>query len=173
MIHEYNEFYGMKTVINRCGVLTGPWQMGKVDQGVMVLWVAKHHWQQQLAYIGYGGTGKQTRDMLHVHDLYRLIDFQLHNMDTVNGEILNVGGGVEVSASLQELTQICQEVTGKTIPITPITENRAADIRLYVTDNTKVTALTGWKPSISMKQIVSEISEWISENEEQLAYVLK
>jgi CDP-paratose 2-epimerase len=173
MIHEYNEFYGMKTVINRCGVLTGPWQMGKVDQGVMVLWVAKHYWQQQLAYIGYGGTGKQTRDMLHVNDLYRLIDFQLHNMDTVNGEILNVGGGVEVSASLQELTQICQEVTGKTIPITPVVENRAADIRLYVTDNTKVTALTGWKPSISMKQIVSEITEWISENEEQLAYVLK
>jgi CDP-paratose 2-epimerase len=173
MIHEYNEFYGMKTVINRCGVLTGPWQMGKVDQGVMVLWVAKHYWQQQLAYIGYGGTGKQTRDMLHVNDLYRLIDFQLHNIDTVNGEILNVGGGVEVSASLQELTQICQEVTGKTIPITPVVENRAADIRLYVTDNTKVTALTGWKPSISMKQIVSEITEWISENEEQLAYVLK
>lgn len=173
MIHEYNEFYGMKTVINRCGVLTGPWQMGKVDQGVMVLWVAKHYWQQQLAYIGYGGTGKQTRDMLHVNDLYRLIDFQLHNFDTVNGEILNVGGGVEVSASLQELTQICQEVTGKTIPITPVAENRAADIRLYVTDNTKVTALTGWKPSISMKQIVSEITEWIGENEEQLAYVLK
>ena len=94
-------------------------------------------------------------------------------MDTVNGEILNVGGGVEVSASLQELTQICQEVTGKTIPISKVTENRAADIRLYVTDNTKVTALTGWKPEISMKQIVTEITEWIAENEEALAYVLK
>ncbi|MFY7829485.1 MAG: NAD-dependent epimerase/dehydratase family protein [Flectobacillus sp.] len=173
MIHEYNEFYGLKTVINRCGVLTGPWQMGKVDQGVMVLWVAKHYFEQQLAYIGYGGSGKQTRDMLHVLDLYRLIDFQLHNMDKVNGEILNVGGGVEVSASLQELTQICQEVTGKTIPINKVTENRAADIRLYVTDNSKVTALTGWTPSISMKQIVSEITAWLTEYESQLAYVLK
>jgi CDP-paratose 2-epimerase len=173
MIHEYNEFYGMKTVINRCGVLTGPWQMGKIDQGVMVLWAAKHYWQQKLAYIGYGGTGHQTRDMLHVKDLYRLIDFQLHNIEVVNGEILNVGGGVEVSASLQELTQICQEVTGKTIPISQIAENRAADIRLYVTDNTKVTAMTGWKPSISMKQIVRDITEWIEEHEEALAYVLK
>lgn len=173
MIHEYNEFYGLKTVINRCGVLTGPWQMGKVDQGVMVLWVAKHYFEQQLAYIGYGGSGKQTRDMLHVLDLYRLIDFQLHNMDKVNGEILNVGGGVEVSASLQELTQICQEVTGKTIPINKVTENRAADIRLYVTDNSKVTALTGWTPSISMKQIVTEITAWLTEYESQLAYVLK
>jgi CDP-paratose 2-epimerase len=173
MIHEYNEFYGMKTVINRCGVLTGPWQMGKVDQGVMVLWAAKHFWNQQLAYIGYGGTGKQTRDMLHVQDLYKLIDFQLHNIDIVNGEILNVGGGNEVSASLQELTKICQEVTGNTIPINPIPENRAADIRLYVTDNSKVTNLTGWKPEISMKQIVTEITQWLKENEEALAYVSK
>ena len=173
MIHEYNEFYGMKTVINRCGVLTGPWQMGKIDQGVMVLWVAKHYWQQKLAYIGYGGSGRQTRDMLHVMDLYKLIDYQLHNIDKVNGEILNVGGGVEVSASLQELTAICQEVTGKTITISQVPENRAADIPLYITDNSKVTALTGWKPEISMKQIVQEITDWITENEESLAYVLK
>ncbi|HEU0064696.1 MAG TPA: NAD-dependent epimerase/dehydratase family protein, partial [Flavisolibacter sp.] len=29
MIKEYNSLTGLKTVINRCGVLTGPWQMGK------------------------------------------------------------------------------------------------------------------------------------------------
>ncbi|MCY7351847.1 MAG: NAD-dependent epimerase/dehydratase family protein [Cytophagaceae bacterium] len=173
IIQEYNEFYGLKTVINRCGVITGPWQMGKVDQGVMVLWVAKHFYEQQLAYIGYGGTGKQTRDMLHVADLYRLVDWQLHHLDAVNGEILNAGGGNEVSASLQELTRLCQEVTGKTIPINPIVENRTADIRLYVTDNAKVTALTGWAPRIGMKQIVTEIHDWIQENAEALSYVLK
>ncbi len=173
LIQEYNEFYGLKTVIDRCGVITGPWQMGKVDQGVMVLWVARHFYEQPLAYIGYGGTGKQTRDMLHVADLYRLVDWQLHHLDAVNGEILNAGGGVAVSASLQELTKLCQEVTGKTIPISSIPENRAADIRLYVTDNSKVTALTGWAPQIGMKQIVTEIHDWIGENAEALSYVLK
>lgn len=173
MIQEYNEFYGLKTVINRCGVITGPWQMGKVDQGVMVLWVARHFWQQPLSYIGYGGTGKQTRDMLHINDLFRLIDIQIHNIDSVNGEILNAGGGVEASASLQELTAICQEVTGNTIAISQVAENRAADIRLYITDNTKITKLTGWKPVLGMKEIVQDIYHWIKENEEQLAYVLK
>lgn len=173
LIQEYNEFYGLKTVINRCGVLTGPWQMGKVDQGVMVLWIAKHFFEQKLAYIGYGGSGKQTRDVLHVNDLYRLIDWQLHNIDKVNGEILNAGGGVEVSASLQELTKICQKVTGKTIPINQITENRPADIRLYVTDNTKVTNLTGWKPEIGVEQIVKDITQWLTENREALEPILK
>lgn len=173
LIQEYNEFYGLKTVINRCGVLTGPWQMGKIDQGVMVLWIAKHFFEQQLSYIGYGGNGKQTRDMLHVRDLYRLIDWQIHNIDKINGEILNAGGGVEVSASLQELTKICQKVTGKTIPISRVAENRPADIRLYITDNSKVTALTGWKPEIGIEQIVEEITAWLAENREALEPILK
>ena len=172
IIQEYQEFYGLKTVTNRCGVLTGPWQMGKVDQGVMVLWIAKHYFDKKLAYIGYGGSGKQTRDMLHVKDLYRLIDWQINHIDAINGETYNVGGGVEVSTSLQELTEICQEVTGKTIPIDKIAENRPADIKLYVTDNSKVTARTGWKPEIGIKQIVEEITEWRKENEEALKPIL-
>ncbi len=173
LIQEYNEFYNLKTVINRCGVITGPWQMGKVDQGVMVLWIAKHYFQQQLGYFGYGGTGKQIRDMLHVADLYRLIDWQLHNLDKVDGQILNAGGGLESSASLQELTKICQEVTGRTIPIKAVAETRTADIRLYVTDNTKVTQLTGWKPELGIKQIVEEIVVWLKENEEDLGPILR
>jgi CDP-paratose 2-epimerase len=173
IIQEYNEFYNLKTVINRCGVITGPWQMGKVDQGVMVLWIAKHYFRQKLGYFGYGGTGKQMRDMLHVADLYRLVDWQLHNIDQVNGEILNAGGGLQSSASLQELTKICQEVTGNVIPIQVVPETRTADIRLYLTDNTRVTALTGWKPEIGIRQIVEEITAWLEENETDLAPILK
>ena len=53
--------------------------MGKVDQGVVVLWVARHFWKKELSYIGYGGEGKQVRDILHINDLFKLIDFQIHN----------------------------------------------------------------------------------------------
>lgn len=173
LIQEYNEFYNLKTVINRCGVITGPWQMGKVDQGVMVLWIAKHYFKQKLGYFGYGGTGKQIRDMLHIADLYQLVDWQLHHLDQVNGEILNAGGGLECSASLQELTKICQEVTGNTIPIQSVPENRTADIRLYVTDNTKVTNLTGWKPQHTIRQIVEDITAWLKAHEDDLAPILK
>lgn len=172
-IQEYKQFFGLKTVINRCGVLTGPWQMGKIDQGVVVLWIAKHFWNQPLSYIGYGGTGKQVRDMLHTDDLFRLIDWQMHHLDEINGEIFNVGGGTEISLSLNEMTTLCEEITGNKIPIKQVPENRTADIRIYITDNSKVTAKTGWKPQISPKQIFSEIYKWIKENEQQLASILK
>jgi CDP-paratose 2-epimerase len=94
-------------------------------------------------------------------------------MDKINGEILNAGGGLQSSASLQELTKICQEVTGKTIPIKVVPETRTADIRLYLTDNTKVTNLTGWKPEIGIRQIVEDITAWLKENEADLAPILK
>src|SRR5262249_38746594 len=48
LIQEYMAAYAMRTVINRCGVIAGPWQMGKVDQGVFSLWVAAHVFERPL-----------------------------------------------------------------------------------------------------------------------------
>jgi CDP-paratose 2-epimerase len=173
IIQEYAETYGLRVVINRCGVLTGPWQMGKVDQGVVVLWAARHFWKKNLSYIGYGGTGKQVRDILHTKDLYQLIDWQIKNIDKVNGEIFNVGGGNEVSVSLLELTQLCEKISGNKIEIAQIKETRQADIPIYITDNTKITKLSGWTPKIKPLQIMTEIHDWITNNEKDLESILK
>ena len=72
--------------------------MGKTDQGVVTLWMAKHYWNQSLKYIGYGGTGKQVRDILHVEDLVDLIDLQIHEIEKFERKIYNVGGGIENNA---------------------------------------------------------------------------
>lgn len=173
MIQEYNQFYNLKTVINRCGVLTGPWQMGKVDQGFVVLWMAKHYWKQDLAYIGFGGKGKQVRDILHINDLYRLVDQQIHQPERFNGGIYNVGGGSENSISLQELTVYCEKTTGNVITMDEVHETRKTDIPFYITDNTKITELSGWKPEIKINEIVDDIFNWIDKNKEILAPILK
>jgi len=172
LIHEYNELLGMSTVINRCGVITGPYQMGKIDQGVVVLWVARHFWKNKLSYFGYGGEGKQVRDILHIHDLFRLIDEQIHHFSKYNGQTFNVGGGIGCSVSLQELTGICEKVTGNKIRIEKVAETRMADIRMYITDNSKITALSGWKPKKKPKEIVTEIYEWIKNNQKELLEIL-
>lgn len=172
MINEYNFLGGVKSVINRCGVISGPWQMGKIDQGVVVLWLARHYWKKKLAYIGYEGKGKQTRDILHVKDLYRLVKWQIENIEKVNGQTYNVGGGLENSISLLELTKICVDITGNTILIDKIIENRPADIKLYITDNSKVTSMTGWHPEISAHQTMLDIHDWISKNENILMKIL-
>jgi len=172
VITEYQKLMGLRTVINRCGVLTGPYQMGKVDQGVVVLWVARHFWQQNLKYFGYGGAGKQVRDILHIDDLFHLVDIQIHNIDKVNGQTYNVGGGLENSVSLKELTKICEQVTGNQIRIGAVPETRTADIRIYITDNTKVEKHLNWRPQITPYQVIEDVYQWIKANEAQLKPIL-
>jgi CDP-paratose 2-epimerase len=172
MVQEYNALFGLQSVINRCGVLTGPWQMGKVDQGFIVLWLARHLWKGELSYLGYGGTGKQVRDILHVNDLYRLVDWQIHNMEKVNGEVFNVGGGINSSVSLKELTAHCNSLTGNTIVINSIDQNRKADIPIYITDNSKINEFSGWMPSYTVEETLQDILNWMKENEEMLRPIL-
>ena len=147
--------------------------MGKSDQGVATLWVAKHHWKQPLKYIGYGGTGKQVRDILHIDDLIDLVDLQIHNIEQFNGKIYNAGGGLQNSASLLEMTAICEKITGNTIEILPEPENRPADLRIFVTDNSKIIKETGWAPKKSVTTVFEDIYRWIKDNEAQLETILK
>ena len=168
VIAEYGDAYGLRTVVNRCGVITGPWQMGKVDQGVFALWVACHYFQEPLQYVGYGGTGKQVRDLLHVADLLDLIDLQIHDLENLKGQTFNVGGGVYSTLSLYETTKLCQKITGNHIPITPVATTRTGDVPIFITDSTKVVTFTGWQPKRDAKTTLIEIYEWIRQFEQQL-----
>lgn len=172
LITEYNELKGLPAIINRCGVISGPWQMGKVDQGVLVLWLARHYFKGSLSYIGYNGTGKQTRDVLHASDLLDLIDDQIHNFDLYNGKTLNVGGGLDISFSLQELTKLCEQITGNSIAIKPVMENRAADVRIYISDCSEIKKISSWRPKRNLETIVSETFNWLKQNEKDLKRIL-
>jgi CDP-paratose 2-epimerase len=172
LIEEYAEAYGLRTVVNRCGVLTGPWQMGKVDQGVVVLWAARHLFGGKLSYMGFGGDGLQVRDILHVRDLYRLVSGQIADMDRFRGKILNVGGGNSVSVSLRELSEQCSVRARQRIDIGSVTDTRVADVPYYVTDNGRVTDLCGWQPQHSIGEILDEIFEWLQDYRGQLEPLL-
>lgn len=172
MIEEYREFLNVPAVINRCGVITGPYQMGKVDQGVIVLWLAKHYFNKSLAYFGFNGSGKQVRDILHIDDLYKLIHDQLTHFDLYDGKTLNAGGGRNCSVSLRELTDLCIQLTGKTIPITPVIEERVADVRIYITDNAYATSINSWKPEHTPQSVMTDIYGWLHENHRLLEPIL-
>lgn len=171
LIEEYRAVYGLKSVINRCGVIAGPWQFGKVDQGVTSLWVLAHHFGRPLRYIGYGGTGKQVRDLLHVDDLTDLIVEQVRNFESWDGWLGNVSGGLSNSVSLCELTALCEEVTGKKITIQSVPENRPADLRLYIGDCSKLFGRTVWRPKRNAHRIVQDIHAWVKEHEQALAHL--
>ncbi len=172
LIQEYIELKGLHATILRCGVIAGPGQFGKIDQGVVVFWLANHFWKKGLGYFGFGGTGKQVRDILHIEDLFDLMDLMLHQFNRVSGKTLNVGGGLKNSISLVELTKMCETITGNKVPITNVPQTRAADIPFYITDNSQVYEVSDWSPQKNLQTILLDTYLWIKENEQQLKTIL-
>jgi len=171
LLAEYINNYNIRGVINRCGVISGPWQMGKIDQGVITLWMAAHFFKKNLSYIGFEGSGKQVRDVLHVNDLFQLINIEMNQMKQMNGEILNVGGGANNSVSLLELTKMCKEISGNEVVIKKLKKDRPGDVRIYITDNSKVSKMTLWKPRVNIRETLVDVYDWIAENQHDLREV--
>ncbi|MEC7986527.1 MAG: NAD-dependent epimerase/dehydratase family protein [Myxococcota bacterium] len=166
LVEEYRHMYGLHTAVNRCGVLTGPWQMGKVDQGFVVLWAARHLYGGKLSYMGFGGEGIQVRDILHVDDLYELLCAQVEQRPEQS--VYNVGGGLEVSVSLQEATEQCQRRAGRQIEMGKVSETRPADIPWYISDCTRVQHEFVWSPKRTVDVIFDDIFEWLEEHRSDL-----
>ena len=165
LVEEYAETHGIPTVVNRCGVIAGPWQMGKVDQGVFTFWMLSHLFGRDLSYIGFGGTGKQVRDLLHIDDLVELLDDQLVRPDHWAGRTFNVGGGREVSLSLLELTALCHELTGRDLTIGSDPATRPGDVPVYLSDCTTLFAHTDWRPQRSAQDVLRDIRDWALDHE--------
>ena len=171
LIEEYRDAYGLRTVINRCGVVAGPWQMGRVDQGVFAYWLLAHHFSTELRYLGYGGSGKQVRDLMHVEDLVELIDQQLADSDHWDGFIGNAGGGRDCSLSLRETTALCAELTGNQVPVVADGTPRPGDVPIYISDCRRLYSRTAWRPRRGARDILADIHRWIAEHEDALRVV--
>ena len=140
--------------------------MGTTEQGVFTHWVLSFVRGSELSYIGHGGTGKQVRDLLHVDDLVELIDRQLADPTTWAGVTANVGGGREGSLSLLEATEICRELTGSELELGSVPENRPDDVPLYLSDCSRLHALSDWRPARSPRETLESIHSWLTEHPE-------
>ena len=167
LVQEYAALYGMRAVITRCGVITGPGQFGKAEQGVFAMWAAHHVLGLPLRYIGFGGDGKQVRDLLHPDDLIALLRLQIEAIEAVSGRVFNAGGGRDISVSLRELTALCREASGNEVEIGSDARTSAVDVPLYISDNARVTDALGWRPTITPAQIIGGIVAWVRDDMER------
>ena len=167
-IEEFSYAFGIKYLINRCGVISGPLQFGKQDQGFVSLWVWKHINKQKLAYIGYGGHGNQVRDVLHISDLCDLILLQIKKFDKLHNKLFTVGGSNKSYTSLNNLTKICQKITKNKIKISKQTKTSIYDIPYYITNNNLISKTYKWKPKKNIYNVVMNIYMWLSNNKNNL-----
>ena len=83
------------TVIDRCGVIAGPWQMGKVDQGVFTHWLLSHYTRPAAdATSATAAPASRCATCSTSTTSVDLILEQLADPDGWDGATVNVGGGV-------------------------------------------------------------------------------
>ena len=167
-IEEFSYAFGLKYIINRCGVISGPLQFGKQDQGFISHWVWSHMQMKSLSYIGFNGSGSQVRDVLHIDDLCSLVYLQIKNLKKKYNLKFNVGGSNFSSINLKNLTLLCNKITGNKIKLKKIKKTSLYDIPYYISDNNLVSKAYMWKPKKNIKDIVNDVYNWLKKEEKKI-----
>jgi CDP-paratose 2-epimerase len=159
-VRDYARTFGLPAVVLRKSCLYGPHQFGNEDQG----WVA-HFLLQALAQqpITIYGDGKQVRDLLYVDDVVDAYLRASRQMAAVAGRIFNLGGGPSNSASLLEILQAIEELTGVEPQVT-FADWRPGDQVYYVSNTASFQQATGWRPQTCVSEGLARLAAWLREH---------
>jgi len=160
---EYMEAFQVPVWLNRCGVLAGAGQFGRADQGIFSFWIHSYCHNKPLKYIGFGGNGFQVRDCLHPLDLVPLLSAQMKTNASAAERIHNLGGGIENSCSLAQLSNWCQGRFGQR-SIAEDKTHRPYDVPWIVMDSSRAAQNFDWKPQRGLYKIFDEIAEHARKN---------
>ena len=159
-VRDYARVYGLRTVVFRMSCIYGPRQWGTEDQG----WVAHFLISAALGRpITIYGDGKQVRDILFVDDLVEACLRAVNRIESVSGEVFNIGGGPRNTISLLELLDwLAPRVS---VPLrTRFDDWRPGDQRVYVSDIRKAYSRLGWGPRVSATDGLESLWQWVNEH---------
>jgi CDP-paratose 2-epimerase len=157
MAMEYGSAFDFPVWITRCGVLAGAGQFGTPAQGIFAFWVNAHLRRRSIRYIGFDGTGFQTRDAFHPRDLTALLTSQIQATRRDGQRIYTAGGGPENAMSLAQLTNWCDDRFGRHSPHADTTP-RIYDIPWVAMDNTRVCQDFAWRVEMPIVAILEGIA---------------
>lgn len=158
MALEYGAAFDFPVWISRCGVLAGAGQFGTPAQGIFAYWVNAHLRRRPIRYIGFNGSGCQTRDAFHPRDLAALLLAQMRTDRRDGQRIYTAGGGTANAMSLAQLTAWCDHRFGRHVPSAD-PQPRQYDIPWMVMDNTAAARDFGWAIETPLTAILDEIAQ--------------
>jgi CDP-paratose 2-epimerase len=116
------------------------------------------------------GDGKQIRDVLHAEDLARAYEVAIETQGCVSGQALNIGGGPRNIMSLLELLAYLEDELKIKIPLKCDTW-RPGDQPVFVCDLAKANTLMNWQPTITVRDGVKSLAQWVATNKELFAWL--
>jgi CDP-paratose 2-epimerase len=153
----YIDTFQLRAACFRLTGIYGPNQFGGEDHG----WVANFAIRTMLGLpITIFGTGKQLRDILYATDAAEA--FGAFYRSGRPG-IYNTGGGLDNRISLIESIALIEELTGKKAQV-QFQDGRFGDLHYFVTDHSRLTASTGWQPTVRPREGVASLIQWVAGN---------
>ena len=154
LAQEYGRYFGLKVGVFRGGCLTGP-AHSSVELHGFLSYLVKTAVAER-TYSVYGYKGKQVRDNLHSYDVIQA--FEAFRRAPRPGEVYNLGGGRENSASVLEAMQLIGESTGREVRWTYVKKARLGDHVCYITDMSKFRShYPEWTVTRSLENIIDEL----------------
>lgn len=143
----WNIVHGLETVSLRYFNVYGP---HADPHGAYALVVAKFiESRKQGESMSIAGDGTHTRDYTHVRDIVRANLLAAAAGTIGNGEVINLGGGRQVSVN-----EVAELVGGESVHVEPRLEPAHT-----LADTTKAKELLGWQPSITFEEGVAELKQ--------------
>ena len=162
-VRDYARIYGLPTVVFRQSAIYGTRQFGVEDQGWMAWFVIAAVMDRKITIYG---DGKQVRDMLWVTDLNDGYDLAIEKIDTVKGQVFNMGGGVKNTISVwTEFLPKLEKLLGKKIEYAQ-GDWRPGDQRVFYADIGKAERELGWKPKTNIEDGIRMLFDWVKANRE-------
>lgn len=155
--------FGLKTVVFRHSAIYGGRQFATFDQGWVGWFCQQAHIQSMqldAPVFTIAGSGKQVRDILHADDAVRAYFAALGHIETVRGQVFNLGGTMPNSLSLLELFALLEELVGVRMRFERLAP-RVTDQKVFVAETRKVQQFLGWAPQVSARAGVIKMLEWV------------
>jgi CDP-paratose 2-epimerase len=155
---DYARSFGLKNTVFRMSCIYGEHQFGTEDQGWVAHFILKALKNEKIILFG---DGMQVRDVLFVDDLVEAFLLAWKDIDKLQGEVFNMGGGPDNSISLLELIGMLENLLGRPVDYA-FDEWRKGDQKYYISDTSKFTRATGWKPLVPVKEGIRILYDWLT-----------
>ena len=149
LCREYHELFGLKVAIIR------PFSVYGNGLRKQLLWDICQKMQQQPTVTLFG-TGKESRDFIHVDDLVRLFDCVVQRCE-FNGSVYNAASGIETT--IRSIADIFEKHFGGEKNIGFSGQARAGDPVNWRADIRKVRSL-GFEPATNLEEGIKSYIEW-------------
>jgi CDP-paratose 2-epimerase len=85
----------------------------------------------------------------------------LKNIDRLAGQAFNLGGGTGNAVSLRMVLDEIEALSGRPAQVS-YAQQRLGDQVFFVADSGRLTAQTGWHPSVAWRDGLRDLAEWLS-----------